>query len=289
MLTFKNISGRMVSMLKDVLESSKKGLGEKIVPILLVLSIALAFTVGILWEKVSNLEKGGTSATPAPAAADANAAAKPTATLDTIKGLFGKDLIKFGDAKRKVLFVEVTDPSCPYCHVAAGKNPELNREIDPTNNSFKLTTDGGKYLAPVPEMKKLVDDGKASLVIIYQNGHGNGELAMKALYCAQEKGKYWAVNDLLYSNAGYKLINETVKNDIAQVDKLTGFLKSAIDPNDLKTCLTSGKYDSRIKSDAALAASMGISGTPGFYVNTTNFAGAYSYTDMKSAVDAALK
>jgi protein-disulfide isomerase len=278
----------MISTMKDTLESSKKGLFEKIVPLLLVLSVGLAFAVGILWEKVSNLEKGGTT-TAAGATPAAVQPAQPSASLDTIKGLFGKDLIKFGDAKKKVLFVEITDPSCPYCHVAAGKNPELNRQMDPTNNSFKLTTDGGKYLAPVPEMKKLVDDGKASLVIIYQNGHGNGELAMKALYCAQEKGKYWQVSDLLYSNAGYKLINDTVKNDIAQVDKLTSFLKSAIDQGELKTCLTSGKYDGRIQSDAALAASIGVSGTPGFFINTTNFAGAYSYTDMKSAVDAALK
>ncbi len=279
----------MISMLKDALESSKKGLGEKIVPILLVLSIVLAFTVGILWEKVSNLEKGGVSATPAPAAADANAAAKPNVTLDTIKGLFSKDLIKIGDAKSKVLFVEISDPSCPYCQAATGQNPKLNREIDPTNNTFKLISDGGKYDPPVLEMKKLVDAGKASFVYIYSPGHGNGEMGMKALYCANEKGKFWEANDLIMTDAGYTLMNTTVQNDKTKSGTVADFLKSVVDKDFMKSCLDSGKYDARLASDQALAKSLGVQGTPGFFVNTTNFAGAYSYTDMKSAVDAALK
>lgn len=288
----KEIVDKGVHLGKNVLlmaTNPSKGILERIVPLLLVLTVALAFVVGVLWQKISTLEKTLQGSTQT--GGNQQTAAQPTqvaVSLDQIKNLFKQDLIKFGDEKRKVLFVEVTDPSCPYCHAASGKDPELNREIDPTNGTFKLTTDGGTYLAPVPEIKKLVDEGKASLVVIYQSGHGSGELAMKAFYCAFEKGKYWQVSDLVMSNAGYNLINNTVKNDITQVDKLTSFLKSAIDPTELKTCLTSGKYDSRIKSDAALATSLGISGTPGFYVNTTPFAGAYSFKDMQSVVNTAL-
>jgi len=288
---FKEIVDKGVHLGKNVLlmaTNPSKGILERIVPLLLVLTVALAFVVGILWQKISTLEKSLQGSTETGAKQAAAQPTPPTVSLDQIKNLFKQDLIKFGDEKRKVLFVEVTDPSCPYCHAASGKDPELNREIDPTNGTFKLTTDGGTYLAPVPEIKKLIDEGKASLVVIYQSGHGSGELAMKALYCANEKGKYWPVNDLIMSNAGYNLINNTVKNDPTQVDKLTSFLKSAIDPTELKTCLTSGKYDGRIKSDAALATSLGISGTPGFYVNTTPFAGAYSFKDMESMVNAAL-
>lgn len=66
------------------------------------------------------------------------------------------------------------------------------------------------------------------------------------------------------------------------------FLKPANVP-DLKTCLDSSKYDARLASDMALGQSLGVSGTPGFYVNDTNFAGAYSYKDMESVVASALK
>jgi protein-disulfide isomerase len=281
----------MIAMPKGLLESAKRGLVEKIVPVLLIVSLALAFVVGILWEKVANLEKGGvtTPATTTTTTAANPGTAQPNVTLDTIKGLFSKDLVKMGDASRKVLFVEIADPSCPYCQAAAGLNAKLNEQIDPTNNSFKLVSDGGKYDPPVIEMRKLVDAGKASFVYVYYPGHGNGEMGMKALYCANEKGKFWNVSDLLMSDAGYTLMNTTVQNDKTKSGTVADFLKGAIDPTFMKSCLDSGKYDARLASDQVVAKSLGVQGTPGFFVNATSFAGAYNYTDMKSAVDAALK
>lgn len=118
-------------------------------------------------------------------------------SLATIKDLFGKDLIKFGDGNTKVLFVEVSDPSCPYCQIAGGKNATLLASFDTS----------GTYDAPVGEMRKMVDAGQASFVQIYSPGHGHGEMGMKALYCANEQGKFWEVNDLLMSNDGYVLMN----------------------------------------------------------------------------------
>ncbi|MEK7061082.1 MAG: DsbA family protein [Patescibacteria group bacterium] len=254
------------------------------IPVLVVLAIGLAFFSGTLWQKVRNLEKGGSTTTAQP-----TAKAQPTVSLETIKGLFEKDLIKIGDKDKKVIFVEISDPSCPYCQVASGLNPELNRQIDPTNNRFKLVSDGGKYLAPVPEIKKLVDSGKASFVWIYSPGHGNGELGTKALYCANEKGKFWDVHGLLMTKKGYDLLNNTIKNDKTKSGDLATFLKSAVDSVFLKECLESGKYDERLAKDTEIASSLGFQGTPDFFVNDKNFAGAYSYTDMKSTVDALLK
>lgn len=267
---------------------NRSGLIEKILPILLVASLGLAFMVGVLWQKVSNLEKGGSTVATTQQGTTAAAQVPAAATVDikTVKGLFDKDIIKFGDANKKVLFVEVADPSCPYCHVAAGNDPSLAKQI---GTQFQYTSDGGNYVPPVTEMKKLVDSGKASFAYIYYPGHGSGEMAMKALYCAEEKGKFWEAHELLMSQAGYDLQNTTVKNDKAQSDKVADFLKSAVDPGFLKSCLDSGKYDARLGSDQALASSLSVQGTPGFFVNSTRFDGAYSYSDMKSAVDAALK
>ena len=254
------------------------------IPALVVAAIGLAFFSGTLWQKVRNLEKGGSDTTVQP-----TAKAQPTVSLNTIKDLFSKDLIKFGDENRKVIFVEISDPSCPYCHVAAGLNPELNRQIDPTNNTFKLVSDGGKYLAPIPEMKKLLDSGKASFVWIYSPGHGNGEMGTKALYCANEKGKFWEVSNLLMNSKGYDLLNNTIKNDKTKSGDLAAYLKSAVDSTFLKECLDSGKYDARLAEDTQLATTLGFQGTPDFFVNDKNFPGAYNYTDIKSTVDTALK
>lgn len=261
---------------------------ERLVPVLLIASIGLAFTVGVLWQRVSSLEKGGTTGTTAGTqTADTNAQpTRPPVSIDLIKGVFKKEVVKFGDENKKLLFVEVADPSCPYCHVAAGLNPELNSQM---GDRFKLVSDGGTYSAPVLEMKKLVDEGKASFAWIYSPGHGNGEMGTKALYCANEKGKFWEAHDLMMTNKGYDFLNNTVKNDKTKSQDLANFLASAVDSSFIKSCLDSGKYDSRLQNDIALAQSLGVSGTPGFFVNSQIYAGAYSFTDMKSAVDQALK
>lgn len=209
-----------------------------------------------------------------------------TASLDEIKDVFNKSVIKFGDTKSKVVILEASDPSCPYCSIASGKNSDLNNQI---GDRFKLVKDGGTYEAPVDEIRKLVDAGKVSYALIYRNGHGNGEMGMKAFYCAFEAGKFWPVHDLIMGGTGYNLLNETIKNDKSKSGELASFLSSAIDQNQMKTCLDSGKYDSKIQEESSLGDSIGLGGTPAFYVNDKSFAGAYSFTDMRADVESFLK
>ena len=74
---------------------TKPSVFEKLVPALLVITVGLAFLVGILWQKVENLGKEGTTTT-----ATQQQAAQPAkkVELSQIKGLFDKNLIKFGKA-----------------------------------------------------------------------------------------------------------------------------------------------------------------------------------------------
>lgn len=262
-------------------------MNKKTLPVIIVLIAVVAFLAGRFSSNFELVNKaktttGNTTATPT------TTAAKPAqnVTLDQVKGLFKQGNIFFGDTSKKVLFAEVSDPSCPYCQVAAGKNPKLNAQI---GDRFKLVSDGGTYVAPVPEMRKLVESGKAGYVWVYYPGHGNGEMAMKALYCAFDEGKFWQVHDKLNTAEGYDLINNQVKNDKTKADLLVNFLKSAMDSTKLSECLTSGKYDSRPTDDSAVGKALGVSGTPMFIVNTSVFAGAYSYKDMESVVTGFLK
>lgn len=248
----------------------------------LVLVIA-AFFGGYYFAK-SNGE--GTTSNSAKITPSVVQEATTTVSIDQVKALFNSDNMVFGNKDSKLLFVEFSDPSCPYCSIASGENSELNKQV---GNQFLLKADGGSYVAPEPEMRKLVEEGKAGMVWLYANGHGNGELATQALYCANESGKFWQVHDLLMNAKGYDLLNNTVKNDKTKIDVLVNYLKSAIDMTKLKSCLDSGKYAGRISSDMALAQQMQFEGTPYFLVNSTRFVGAYSFTDMQSAVDEALK
>lgn len=243
-----------------------------------VLLLIAFFAIGYLVARVQHLEsaKTATTTTTQPAAQ-----AAPKISLDKVKEVFKNSKVKFGDTNKKLVVLEVADPSCPYCHVAGGKNPELNKQV---GQQFVMTADGGTYVAPVPEIKKLVDDGKASFAYIYYPGHGNGEMGMKAMYCANEKGDFWAVSDLLMSAQGYTLLNDTVKNDPAQSQTIVDFLSGATDATALKSCIDSGKYDEQLKKDTAVATEIGVQGTPGFYLNDTLFSGAYSFKDMEQAV-----
>lgn len=248
--------------------------------------IVAAFVIGTLWQKVQTLEKAANTTTNTTATTTGAQPTPAPISIDTVKGLWDKDVIKFGDANKKLLFVEVGDPSCPFCHAAGGENHDIASSLGP---NFKLVADGGSYDAPVTEMRKLVDSGQASFAYVYFPGHGNGEMGMKSLYCANEKGKFWQAHDLLMSGSGYNLMNNTVKNDKTQSGTIANFLKSAVDPAFLKSCLDSGKYDQTLTTDVTIASTLGVSGTPGFFVNATPYPGAYNWSDMKASVDAALK
>lgn len=224
----------------------------------------------------------GTGTTPPPT----TAGTATSVTLDQIRGLWDNSAaITLGNKDSNLLLVEFSDTSCPYCHIASGKNPELNKSV---GTQFTLVADGGTYVAPIPEFKKLVDEGKAGFAYVYATGHGNGKLGNAALFCARDQGKFWEVHDLLMSAAGYDMVNETVKNDTANAGKLAEFLQGVVDSSFMTDCLSTGKYTSNVDAGDQVASSFGVSGTPGMFVNTTNFAGAYSFTDMQSAVDSAL-
>ena len=266
--------------ISKTVSSLRKYQPKSYTPILAILLIVAAFLVGVLFTKVQYLEKGSTTVNTNVTSTDGTTQA-PSVSIESIKGLFKKGNIYFGDENKKNLFVEVADPSCPYCHIAAGLNPELSKQVGP---NFTYKSDGGSYVPPVIEMKKLVDSGQAGFVWIYTPGHGNGEMGTKALYCAYEVGKFWEVHDKLMTNEGYDLLNNVVLNDKTKSGELVNFLSSVIDSSALKQCVESGKYDNKLSDDTSVAQTLGITGTPGFYINTTLFGGAYSWTDMESAL-----
>src|SRR5688572_19885771 len=113
--------------------------------VLTTLLVVAAFFIGSLTTKVKYLEQGVTPLTTQPAGTTAQQVqqaqpAAPSATIEEIKALFTEKNITFGDKNSKNLLVEVADPSCPYCHVAAGHNPELAKQM---GTQFLTAADGG--------------------------------------------------------------------------------------------------------------------------------------------------
>lgn len=250
--------------------------------ILIVLLMAVSFFAGYLLMKTTSLQKSLTDAKTQQGTGGTQQAAPPTTvSVDKIKPLFADGYIHFGDNKNKVLIVEITDPSCPYCHIAGGHNPELSKQAN-----FQYVSDGGQYNPPVTGIRQLVDEGKASLAILYGTGHGNGRLGMEAFYCAFEKGDFWPVHDKLMTNEAYTLLNDTVKNDRAQSQKLADFLADVTDASAMKSCLDGAKYEAKLNRDEQeIDPGLSFQGTPHFVVNDKIVNGAHDFKDIKSIVD----
>jgi len=248
---------------------------ETITQYIMVLALVVgAYFLGVYKTKTEFLESNPN--TVAAVAGDQAPVAQPV-DMASVEALFADESnIVLGERDAKIKFVEFSDTSCPFCHVVAGKNPELSKEINPR---FVAVADGGTYVPPVMEIKKLIEEGKAALAWFYTPGHGNGELGTLALYCAYEQGRFWEAHDLLMNNEGYDLVNEVVKNDRTKFGELTKFLGSSVDSSKMLSCLESKKYEARVSSDPQVASSFGYGATPTFFINDQVVEGAASWTD----------
>ncbi|GEM_PF-486431 len=65
--------------------------------------------------------------------------------------------------------------------------------------------------------------------------------------------------------------------------------KLGMNQNQFKQCLTSGKYKDKVNKDTALGSSLGVRGTPGFFINGVFLGGAYPFEQFKEIIDKQLE
>lgn len=99
-----------------VKKNSKESLLDRLVPVLLVASIGLAFVVGILWQKLRSLEGGTTrvAATQENVSGGTQAGSRPTGSADQVDKLRNDDHLR-GDRNARILLIEYSDLECPFC------------------------------------------------------------------------------------------------------------------------------------------------------------------------------
>ena len=141
----------------------------------------------------------------------------------------GTDNYWLGAAKPKVTIVEFADFNCPYCL-----------------NSF-------------PNIREISLKYKDSVKIIFRDfpvRENSSSLAL-AGRCAGEQGLFWVMHDKLYANQG--------KFEISQLPELANQIGA--DVGKFTNCLNSEKYLGKINKDYADGKSMGITGTPTWFIN----------------------
>lgn len=77
------------------------------------------------------------------------------------------------------------------------------------------------------------------------------------------------------------------KINVAGLNKLASDLK--LDTKKFESCLTSGKYEKKVKDELAYAGTVGVNGTPTFFVNGVMLVGAQPQSEFEKVIDAELK
>lgn len=142
-----------------------------------------------------------------------------------------------GSADAKVTIVEFGDYQCPECD-------QWFKNEEPTIKA------------------NYIDTNKANLYFVDFPWAGVDSIAAaEASYCAGDQGKYWQYHDYLYQNQG------AIQSGWASTSNLKADASTiGLDTNQFNSCLDSGKYADRVSHNKAVGTSLGVQGTPAFFI-----------------------
>ena len=163
-----------------------------------------------------------------------------------------KDAEIRGVSDARVTVVEYADYECPYCQ-------QIQPALDRLEKEFKGKLSFAYKDVPLPN-------------------HPHAQKAAEASHCAGVQGKYWEYHDLLY---------KTKKLDIAGLKENAQAL--GLNDSAFEKCLSSGEQSDRVKAQLAEGQSLGLQGTPSFFINGRIFSGALSYEQLAAVVEEELR
>lgn len=154
-----------------------------------------------------------------------------------------------GPEKAPIRMVEFTDYQCPFCGRA---RPTINEVL-------------AQYKGKV---RYVLRDFPLSF-------HRDAFKAHEGAHCAGDQGKYWEMNKKLFENQ--KAIG------LQDLQKYAGELKLKMDS--FNQCLDSSKYAGRVQEGLKDGQSVGVSGTPAFFINGRMISGARPFESFKEIID----
>ena len=182
-----------------------------------------------------------------------------------------------------------TNPQLTYLTVIP-QNPVLGSKNASVTifefGDFQCTYCDQWYKTTEPQIvQNLINTGTAKLVWRDFDYYGtDSTYASKAAYAAGEQGKFWQFYDLLYSNQG------TPNSGWASPSNLEKFAQSLnLNMVEFNQSFNSTNYSSLIQSNYSAGQSLGVSGTPTFFVvgptgKFVQITGAQPYSAFSSAV-----
>lgn len=243
----------------------KSSFFEKFVPMLIVVTVGLAFLVGMLWQKVSNLE-GGKTNTVAGTGNDAAAPSNPSGKLteDQVKKLpavSDSDYVR-GNKDADVVMIEYSDLECPFCE-----------KFHPTG-------------------QQAMDEYGDKIAWVYRHFpletlHPRALPSALASECVgKEAGSegFWKFIDMVFSDQEKYLTDSGLRE---------AALASGANGSSFDSCYSSKEFESKIRDTITSATTAGVTGTPAtFVVNKKGdvwlVPGAVPYATLKATIDEAL-
>jgi protein-disulfide isomerase len=254
-------------------KKSSGGMMDKIVPILLVATIVLAFGVGILWQKVNTLEGGSGSTSTGSGQAGAGAGnAPPPEAPPPANGKLSEDQVSNfvqvsssdhlkGNPDAKVVIVEYSDYECPFC-----------QRFHPT-------------------VQQALDEYGDDVAWVYRHYpltfiHPKAQEAAESAECVAElagNDAFWEFSDLVFEGTPESL------QDISSLAVQVGANQS-----EFEACVESEKYADLVQEQLDSGSAIGINGTPGTVIVNQNgdawlVPGAVPYESLKQTIDEALE
>ena len=154
-------------------------------------------------------------------------------------------------AKPQVIVTEFSDFQCPYCQRAADVVERLRTHYgDRVKFDFKQM--------PLKMHKQSFKAAQASV-------------------CAGEQKKFWEYHDRLFSNRDLSL--DALKRNATEV---------GLNESEFNKCLESEWSRATVAGDLDEAESLGVSGTPTFFVNGHAFNGTATFASLKLEIDQAI-
>ena len=108
--------------------------------------------------------------------------------------------------------------------------------------------------------------------------HAGAEPAAVAARCAAESGQFWGYHDLLF----------TAQPAFSRADLLTYAARLDLPKDAFAACLDSGRFRDAVRADMQEGRSLGVTGTPTFFVNGRRLVGAQPLPAFREAVEDAL-
>lgn len=170
-----------------------------------------------------------------------------------------------GNPEAPVVVREFSDFQCPYCKV-------FHDSVLP------------KLISDYVESGKIRFEYSHFIIIDTNIGGTESRRAAEASECANEQGEFWDYYNILFTN------QKTEGSGVFSDDHLKTLAKMlGLDTTQFNSCLASGKYADQVAADEKLATSYGLNGTPSILVNDTVVQNPMDYTQLQTAIEAALK